>query len=191
MHFRASSGASIPLHQIATVAYGIDEPVIWRRSGNAMVVVQADVGKSIQPATVALDIDRTLQPIRAQLPIGYAIEISGVVEEAAKGTDSILAVLPAMAFVIFALLMVQLQSFARTGLAILMAPFGLIGVVAAMLPTGTPMGFVAQLGVIALAGMIIRNAVILIQEVDENTGRGEDPGTRSSTPPRTGRGPLS
>lgn len=175
LHFRASSGASIPLRQIATVAYGTDEPVIWRRSGNAMVIVQADVGKGIQPSTVALDIDRTLQTVRAQLPIGYAIEIAGVVEEAAKGTDSILAVLPAMAFVIFALLMVQLQSFARTALAILMAPFGLIGVVAAMLPTGTPMGFVAQLGVIALAGMIIRNAVILIQEVDANRGQGEDP----------------
>lgn len=177
MHFRAASGASIPLRQIATVSYGLDEPVIWRRSGNAMVIVQADVGESIQPATVALDIDRTLEPVRARLPIGYAIEMTGVVEEAAKGTDSILAVLPAMAFVIFALLMVQLQSFARTGLAILMAPFGLIGVVAAMLPTGTPMGFVAQLGVIALAGMIIRNAVILIQEADENASRGEDPWT--------------
>ncbi len=175
LHFRAASGASIPLRQIATVAYGMDEPVIWRRSGNAMVIVQADVAKNIQPATVALDVDRELQSVRAKLPIGYSIDISGVVEEAAKGTDSILAVLPAMAFVIFALLMVQLQSFARTGLAILMAPFGLIGVVLAMLPTGTPMGFVAQLGVIALAGMIIRNAVILIQEVDENTARGEDP----------------
>ncbi|MGI6246955.1 MAG: efflux RND transporter permease subunit [Pseudochelatococcus sp.] len=175
LHFRAASGASIPLRQIATVAHGMDEPVIWRRSGNAMVIVQADVGNGIQPATVALDIDRALDPVRAQLPIGYSIEISGVVEEAAKGTNSILAVLPAMAFVIFALLMVQLQSFARTGLAILMAPFGLIGVVTAMLPTGTPMGFVAQLGVIALAGMIIRNAVILIQEVDENVRRGEDP----------------
>jgi multidrug efflux pump subunit AcrB len=173
LHFRAASGASIPLRQIATVSYGMDEPVIWRRSGNAMVIVQADVAKDIQPATVALDIDRALEPVRAQLAIGYSIELSGVVEEAAKGTDSIIAVLPAMAFVIFALLMVQLQSFARTGLAILMAPFGLIGVVAAMLPTGTPMGFVAQLGVIALAGMIIRNAVILIQEVDENVGRGE------------------
>lgn len=177
LHFRASSGANIPLRQIATVTYGVDEPVIWRRSGNAMVVVQADVGKGIRPATVALDVDRALEPVRAQLPLGYSIEISGVVEEAAKGTDSILAVLPAMAFVIFALLMVQLQSFVRTGLAILMAPFGLIGVVAAMLPTGTPMGFVAQLGVIALAGMIIRNAVILIQEVDENASRGEDPWT--------------
>jgi multidrug efflux pump len=175
LHFRAESDASIPLRQFATVAYGIDEPVIWRRSGNAMVIVQADVVKNIQPATVALDIDRELEVVRAKLPIGYSIEISGVVEEAAKGTDSILAVLPAMAFVIFALLMVQLQSFARTGLAILMAPFGLIGIVVAMLPTGTPMGFVAQLGVIALAGMIIRNAVILIQEVDENVGRGEEP----------------
>lgn len=175
LHFRAASGASIPLRQIATVAYGMDEPVIWRRNGNAMVIVQADVAKGIQPATAALDIDRRLDAMRAELPVGYAIEISGVVEEAAKGTSSILAVLPAMAFVIFALLMVQLQSFARTALAILMAPFGLIGVVAAMLPTGTPMGFVAQLGVIALAGMIIRNAVILIQEVDENVGRGEGP----------------
>lgn len=175
LHFRTASGASIPLRQIASVVFGMDEPVIWRRSGSGMVIVQADVAKDVQPATIALDIDRELDAIRARLPVGYSIEISGVVEEAAKGTTSILAVLPAMAFVIFALLMIQLQSFTRTGLAILMTPFGLIGIVLAMLPTGTPIGFVAQLGVIALAGMIIRNAVILIQEVDDNVRRGETP----------------
>jgi len=80
-----------------------------------------------------------------------------------------------MLFVIAALLMIQLQSFSRMALALLMAPFGLIGVVGAMLPTGTPMGFVAQLGVIALSGMIIRNAVILIQEIDQNIALGQTP----------------
>jgi multidrug efflux pump subunit AcrB len=95
-----------------------------------------------------------------------------VVEEAAKGNASIFAVIPLMLLVMVSLLMVQLRSFSRTGIALAMAPFGLIGVVGAMLPTGTAMGFVAQLGVIALAGMIIRNAVILIEEADINVAGG-------------------
>jgi multidrug efflux pump subunit AcrB len=140
-----------------------------------MITVQSDVLQGIQPATVTATVNKRLDEVRASLPMGYSIETGGVVEESEKGSSSVFAVLPVMLFVIVALLMVQLQSFTRMGLAMLMAPFGLIGVVAAMLPTGTPMGFVSQLGVIALAGMIIRNAVILIQEVDENVARGQAP----------------
>lgn len=140
-----------------------------------MITVQSDVLQGVQPATVTEAVNKKLDELRASLPMGYSVETGGVVEESQKGSSSVFAVLPVMLFVIVALLMVQLQSFTRMGLAMLMAPFGLIGVVAAMLPTGTPMGFVAQLGVIALAGMIIRNAVILIQEVDENVAQGQDP----------------
>jgi multidrug efflux pump subunit AcrB len=173
LNLRGSDGRSVPLRQVATIEYGLEEPVIWHRQGRPMIVVQADVAKSLQPATVAAEVNASLDALRETLPIGYAIQSGGITEEAAKGNASVFAVLPVMLIVIIALLMVQLQSFSRMGLAIAMAPFGLIGVVAAMLPTGTPMGFVAQLGVIALSGMIIRNAVILIQEVDENVARGE------------------
>lgn len=175
LELRTSNGASVPLRQVATIAYGLEDPIVWRRQGKPMITVQSDVLQGIQPATVTAAINQKLDELRASLPMGYSIETGGVVEESQKGSSSVFAVLPVMLFVIVALLMVQLQSFTRMGLAMLMAPFGLIGVVAAMLPTGTPMGFVAQLGVIALAGMIIRNAVILIQEVDENVARGQAP----------------
>jgi multidrug efflux pump subunit AcrB len=171
---RGSDGRSVPLRQVATIEYGMEEPVIWHRQGRPMIIVQADVAKGVQPATVAQQVQASLQLLRQDLPIGYAIESGGITEEAEKGNASVFAVIPIMLIVIIALLMVQLQSFSRMALAMAMAPFGLIGVVAAMLPTGTPMGFVAQLGVIALSGMIIRNAVILIQEVDQNIAKGED-----------------
>ncbi|WP_142781675.1 efflux RND transporter permease subunit [Agrobacterium sp. T29] len=172
---RTSNGASVPLRQVAEISYGLEDPIVWRRKGKPMIIVQSDVLQGVQPATVTEAVNKNLGELRASLPMGYSIETGGVVEESQKGSSSVFAVLPVMLFVIVALLMVQLQSFTRMGLAMLMAPFGLIGVVAAMLPTGTPMGFVAQLGVIALAGMIIRNAVILIQEVDENVAKGLAP----------------
>ncbi len=175
LELRTSNGASVPLRQVATIAYGLENPIVWRRQGKPMITVQSDVLQGVQPATVTQAVNKKLDELRASLPMGYSVETGGVVEESQKGSSSVFAVLPVMLFVIVALLMVQLQSFTRMGLAMLMAPFGLIGVVAAMLPTGTPMGFVSQLGVIALAGMIIRNAVILIQEVDENVARGQDP----------------
>ncbi len=175
MTLRTSNGTAVPLRQVATVAYGLEDPIIWRQKGKPMIVVQADVAEGAQAASVHLAISDRLDELRASLPLGYAIEIGGTVEETEKGNSSVFAVVPVMLVVILALLMLQLQSFTRTALAVLMAPFGLIGVVAAMLPTGTPMGFVAQLGVIALAGMIIRNAVILIQEVDENVARDMSP----------------
>jgi multidrug efflux pump len=173
LQLRTGDGRTVPLRQVANVEYGFEEPVIWHRQGKPMIVVQADVPKGVQPATVAGELDTALSNLRAGLPIGYAITAGGMTEEAAKGNSSVFAVVPVMLIVIVFLLMVQLQSFSRMALAMAMAPFGLIGVVAAMLPTGTPMGFVAQLGVIALSGMIIRNAVILIQEVDQNVALGQ------------------
>lgn len=172
LSLRAADGRQVPLRQIAQISYGVEEPVVWRRQGRAMIVVQADVAPGLQPATVSSAVNARLASLREGLPLGYAVTAGGITEEAAKGNASIFAVVPLMIFVIVALLMLQLQSFSRMALAMAMAPFGLIGVVAAMLPTGTPMGFVAQLGVIALAGMIIRNAVILIEEVDVNVAAG-------------------
>ena len=166
-------GRAVPLSQIATLTYGVEDPVIWRRQRVPVLTVQADVVPSIQPATVSEALKPALAAFAATLPSGYEINEGGVVEEASKGNASIMAVVPAMLLAMIALLMVQLRSFLRVGIALFMAPFALIGVVSAMLPTGTPMGFVAQLGVIALAGMIIRNAVILIEEADLYHGRGE------------------
>ena len=165
-------GRAIPLRQVAELSWGVEEPVIWRRNRHALVTVQADIAPGLQPATVSAQLASQVASYAAALPRGYAVIEAGAVQEAAKGGDSIRAVLPVTLLVMAALLMLQLRSFVRTGLAIAMAPFGLIGVVLAMLPTGTPVGFVAQLGIIALAGMIIRNAVILIQEVDVNRAAG-------------------
>ena len=172
---RTAEGRSVPLRQIAKLSYGMEEPVVWRRQGRSMVIVQADVAKGVQAATVSEALTADLDTLRRDLPLGYSVTAGGMTEEANKGNASVFAVVPAMIFTIMALLMIQLQSFSRMALAMVMAPFGLIGVVGAMLPTGTPMGFVAQLGVIALAGMIIRNAVILIEEVDVNVAAGLAP----------------
>jgi len=173
LQIAAANGQTVPLRQIATLAYGVEEPVIWRRQREPIITVQADVGPGVQAATVAGQLGPDIKRTSAALPAGYRIEEGGTVEESAKGSVSVFEVIPVMLFVMIALLMVQLRSFSRTFLALAMAPFGLIGIVAAMLPTGTPMGFVAQLGVIALAGMIIRNAVILIEEVDHNVASGQ------------------
>lgn len=173
LQLRTPDGQSVPLRQIADLAYGVEEPIIWRRQREALVTVQADVREGVQPASVVTALAPAVDRYAATLPAGYRIAVGGAVEEAAKGSDSVIAVLPLMLGVMAVLLMVQLRSFSRMFLALGMAPFGLIGVVAAMLPTGVPMGFVAQLGVIALAGMIIRNAVILIEEVDTNLASGE------------------
>ncbi len=175
LELRTSDGKYVPLRQVATVAYGMEDPIIWRQQGKPMIIVQADVQKGALAATVAGQVNEQLNTLRAELPMGYSIIAGGITEEAEKGNSSIFAVIPVMLFVIAVLLMLQLQNFSRMALGLLMAPFGLIGVVGAMLPTGTPMGFVAQLGVIALSGMIIRNAVILIQEIDQDVALGQSP----------------
>ncbi|WP_394824918.1 efflux RND transporter permease subunit [Pendulispora albinea] len=168
-------GKRVPLGQVADIAYGVEEPIIWRRRREPVVTVQADVVAGIQPQTVSEQLAPEVERFRSQLPQGYAVQEGGAAEESEKGNQSVFAVVPAMIGIIVTLLMLQLRSFSRTAIAMLTAPFGLIGIVAAMLPTHTPMGFVAQLGVIALAGMIIRNAVILIEEVDGNVAAGKAP----------------
>jgi multidrug efflux pump subunit AcrB len=166
-------GEQVPLRQIAQLSYGVEQPIIWRRQRTPVITVQADVAPGLQPATVSGQVQAAVAKLSASLPDGYGIEEGGAVEESEKGNHSVFAQVPLMLLVMATLLMVQLRSFSRLALALLMAPFGLIGVVAAMLPTGMPLGFVAQLGIIALAGMIIRNAVILIEEVDSNIARGQ------------------
>ncbi|MBU9853430.1 efflux RND transporter permease subunit [Rahnella aceris] len=169
-----ANGQKIPLSQVATPVWGVDDPVIWRRQRLPFITVQTDLAAGLRAEAVSQQLSPLVSRIRASLPPEYTIEEGGVVDESDKGNSSVFAVLPVTLFVMLILLMVQLQRFSRMLLALFMAPFGLIGIVLAMLPTGTPMGFVALLGIIALAGMIIRNAVILISEVDNNVREGLD-----------------
>ena len=172
LQIMSPAGKAVPITQVAKLSYGVEDPIIWRRGREPIITVQADIASDIQPATVVEQLAAELAKLKSRLPPGYDIQTGGAVEEAAKGSDSVYAVVPIMLALIVSLLMIQLRSFSRAAIALFMAPFGIIGIVAAMLPTHTPMGFVAQLGALALVGMIIRNAVILIEEVDSNRAQG-------------------
>ncbi|WP_205956046.1 efflux RND transporter permease subunit [Pantoea stewartii] len=167
-----ASGQKIPLGQVATLKWQLDDPVIWRRQRLPYITVQTDIAPEQRAETVSDQLRPGLDTLRATLPAGYAIEEGGTVAESNKGNSSVFAVLPVTLCCMLVLLMLQLKRFSRMLLALLMAPFGLPGIVLAMLPGGTPMGFVALLGIIALAGMIIRNAVIMISEVDSHAQAG-------------------
>lgn len=169
-----ASGGKVPLSEVATPAWGLDDPVIWRRQRLPFITVQTDLAPGLRAESVSAGLRPAIEAFRARLPAGYEIKEDGAVAESDKGNSSVYNVLPVTLIVMLVLLMVQLRRFSRMLLALLMAPFGLPGIVLAMLPTGTPLGFVALLGIIALAGMIIRNAVILITEVDGNLQQGMD-----------------
>ncbi|WP_210080166.1 efflux RND transporter permease subunit [Pantoea endophytica] len=167
-----AAGTKIAIGQVATLHWGLQDPVMWRRQGFPYVVVQTDVAAGMQAETTSAQLSADVQKLRDGLAPGYTLDEEGTVAESDKGNGSVFAVLPVTLFVMLILLMVQLQRVSRMLLALAMAPFGLPGIVLAMLPSGTPMGFVALLGMIALAGMIIRNAVILIMEADSNLHAG-------------------
>jgi multidrug efflux pump len=136
------------------------------------MIVRADTLEGTQPATASERLNAQLDAVRAQLPPGYLIEMGGSIEESAKGSDAIAAVVPLMLICVITLLMIQLQNIGRTVMVLLTAPLGLIGVTMALLLFQAPFGFVASLGVIALSGMIMRNSVILVDQIrqDEETG---------------------
>ncbi|MDW6093883.1 efflux RND transporter permease subunit [Vibrio rhizosphaerae] len=166
-------GQIVPLRQVASVTYTITDPIVWRRQLEPFISVQTDTAPGFMAQQVSDALAGSVQQFRAKLPFGYHVTEEGAVAESDKGNDSIYAVLPVTLIVMLTLLMIQLRSFSRMLLALFTAPFGLIGIVAALLPTGVPLGFVAMLGMIALVGMIIRNAVILIAEVDINLTKGK------------------
>lgn len=174
LQIRTADGRAVPLRQIATVSYGLADPMVWRRQRQAFITVQADIAPGMTAQAVVNSLQADVAQFTAKLPQGYQLEIGGAAAESEKGNASVFAVLPVTMLVMLVLLMIQLKRVSRTLLAFITAPFGLIGIVLAMLPSGTPLGFVALLGVIALAGMIIRNAVILISEVDTNVDNGMD-----------------
>jgi multidrug efflux pump len=166
------SGQSVPLSQIATVQYGFEEGIIWRRNRLPTVTVRGDIYGGITPATVTAQISPQLDGLRAQLPAGYLLETGGAVEESAKGQGSVNAGMPLFLLVVFTLLMIQLRSFSRVLLVVLTAPLGLIGVTLFLLVFNVPFGFVAMLGTIALMGMIMRNSVILVDQIEQDIAAG-------------------
>ncbi|MBV8626293.1 MAG: efflux RND transporter permease subunit, partial [Paraburkholderia sp.] len=162
----------VPLGTIGHVRDTLEYGVIWQRDRQPTITVQADVRGDAQGIDVTRDIDRALTATRASLPVGYRIEIGGAVEESVKGQTSINAEMPLMIIAVLTLLMIQLKNFARTFIVVLTAPLGLIGVVAALLLFGKPFGFVALLGVIAMFGIIMRNSVILVDQIDQDIAAG-------------------
>ncbi len=168
-----ASGRHVPLAQVARLEPALEEGIIWRRDRLPTITVRADLaGKTTGPA-VSARLNPRLDPIRAQLPPGFRIEMGGTVEESAKGEKSIQAVMPLMVIGVITLLMIQLQSMRRTIMVLLTAPLGLIGVTLSLLAFQVPFGFVAQLGVIALMGMILRNSVILVDQIDQDEKAGK------------------
>jgi multidrug efflux pump subunit AcrB len=167
-----ASGRAVPLAQVAQIDFGFEPGVLWREGRNYAVTVQGDVVEGVQGPTVTAQLWPQLQALGAQMPPGYRIEVAGAVEESSKGQGSIAAGVPLMLFIIFTLLMLQLQSFSRALLVFLTGPLGIIGVAAALLLLNRPFGFVALLGVIALMGMIMRNSVILIDQIEQDRRAG-------------------
>ncbi len=163
-----SSGRSVPLTQVARIDFSWEPGVLWREGRNYAVTVQGDVVEGVQGPTVTAQIWPELQKLAAQMPPGYRIEIAGAVEESSKGQGSIAAGLPVALFIMFTLLMLQLQSFSRSLLAFVTGFLGIAGVAGALLLLNRPFGFVALLGVIALFGMIVRNSVILIDQIEQD-----------------------
>ncbi|GAB4170394.1 MAG: efflux RND transporter permease subunit [Thalassobaculales bacterium] len=171
---RNAAGGIVPLSQIASPSFGQEEPVLWRRNRETMMNVRADIRDATQAPVVSAQIEAALAGIRATLPDGYRIDRGGAVEESEKSQASINAVMPVMVLIMVTVLMIQLQSFQRLALVVLTAPLGLIGVTAALLLFSQPFGFVAMLGVIALAGMIMRNSVILVDQIDHDIAAGQN-----------------
>ena len=172
INLRTSTGGVVSLAQLATLKYELEEPILWRRNKDLLMTVRAGVADGVQGPDVAARLDKALAPIRATLPPGYRIEVGGDQEESAKSQASIFKMMPLMAFLMILFLMLQLQSFSKLALVLLTAPLGLIGVSLFLLLFNQPFGFVSLLGVIALAGMIMRNSVILVDQIDQDIEAG-------------------
>jgi multidrug efflux pump subunit AcrB len=170
-----ASGKAVPVSQLARAHFVWEPGVVWRENREWAVTVQSDVGDGIQGPTVSNQINPKLDALRAKLPAGYRIELAGAIADSGKAQDSIAANVPLVIFIIFTLLMLQLHSFSRSLLVFLTGPLGIAGAAVALLLLQRPFGFVAQLGVIALFGMIIRNSVILIDQIEQDISEGAEP----------------
>ncbi|MFK8986238.1 efflux RND transporter permease subunit [Acinetobacter seifertii] len=167
-----SNGTTVPLAQIAKIEYKFEDGLIWHRNRLPTITVRADIRTKLQPATVVGELAESMDKLRAELPSGYLIEVGGTVEESARGQSSVNAGMPLFLAVVMTLLMIQLKSLSRATIVFLTAPLGLIGVVLFLLLFNKPFGFVAMLGTIALSGMIMRNSLILIDQIEQDRQAG-------------------
>lgn len=175
LQLSGGNGQSVPLASIANFRYEMEQPIIWRRDRSPTITVKAAIKDSTQPATIDQKLEPKIKAYTAKLPVGYKVETGGSVESSAKSQAPIAAVVPLMLLTMATILMFQLQSFQRLFMVVIVAPLGLIGVVAALLPSGAPLGFVAILGVLALIGILIRNSVILVVEIETLRKNGRHP----------------
>ena len=167
LQLNATDGAVIPLRAVATFDFGTEQPVIHQRDRMPTITVKAAIATDDQPDTIANDLADKIADFRAALPFGYSVVVGGTVESSADSQGPIAAVVPLMMLIMLSLIMVQMQGFRLTLVVLCVAPLGLIGVVAALVPSGAPLGFVAILGVLALVGILIRNSIILVHEIEE------------------------
>jgi multidrug efflux pump len=166
------NGVAVPLSQVAKLSYEFEEPILWRRNRDLVLTVRSDVIDGVQAPDVSNEVAPKLKSIKDALPYGYRIETGGSIEESVKANVALVAVFPVMIIAMLVLLMIQLQSFSRLALVVVTAPLGLIGATGALLISNRPFGFVALLGLIALAGMIMRNTVILVDQIDRDIAEG-------------------
>ncbi len=167
-----ANGTTVPLAQIAKIEYKFEDGLIWHRNRLPTITVRADIRTNLQSATVVGELAESMDKLRAELPSGYLIEVGGTVEESARGQSSVNAGMPLFLAVVMTLLMIQLKSLSRATIVFLTAPLGLIGVVLFLLLFNKPFGFVAMLGTIALSGMIMRNSLILIDQIEQDRQAG-------------------
>jgi len=170
-----AGGQAVPISQVARVRFVWEPGVVWREGREWAIMVQADVVDGIQGPTVTAQVDKQLAALRASLPAGYRLTVEGAAADSADAEASIAANVPLVLFIVFALLMLQLHSFSRSLLVFLTGPLGVAGAAMALLILDRPFGFVANLGVIALFGMIIRNSVILVDQIEQDIATGSHP----------------
>jgi multidrug efflux pump subunit AcrB len=163
----------VPLTQLATFEYAQEYPLIWRRDRIPTLTVRADVNPGILPDTVVAALQPRIDALNATLERPYRVDLGGIAEESADSQASVIAVVPMMLLLMFTLLMFQLQSFRRLGLVLALLPLGIIGVVLALLVFDRPLGFVAILGILSLLGMIAKNAIILIIQIETDRAEGK------------------
>ena len=167
------SGRYVPLDQVAKISYEAEEGLIWRRDLKPTITIQANTASGVMGDDAAKEAYQSLQDMRDSLPSGYSLEIGGPLEMSMKSTRWLMQPIPAMIIIILTLLMFQLQDVSKMVITLLTAPLGIIGVSVGLLLTGKPMGFVVQLGILALAGIIMRNSVILIDQISQHLLNGE------------------
>ncbi|MDK4726907.1 efflux RND transporter permease subunit [Rhizobium phaseoli] len=172
LQLSTSNGKVVPLSAVANFRYELEQPTIWRRDRQPTITLKAAVIGSTQPATIVDQLKPKVEEFQKNLPVGYKVEVGGAVESSAEAQGPIAAVAPLMLFTMATILMIQLQSFSRLFLVFAVAPTALIGVVAALLLSNAPMGFVAILGILALIGILIRNSVILVVQIEHLRAEG-------------------